>query len=86
MASKKYKEMQANRKDNVGSDKPKNQQLIQMLSFRVVPAYYKEIEKVADKKNVTVSKLIRGYIKDGMKKDQELTSKEEKSFKDSNMF
>lgn len=86
MASKKYKEMQNNRKDNVGSDKPKNQQLIQMLSFRVVPAYYKEIEKVADKKNVTVSKLIRGYIKDGMKKDQELTSKEEKSFKDSNMF
>ena len=86
MASKKYKEMQANRKDNVGSDKPKNQQLIQMLSFRVVPAYYKEIEKVADKKNVTVSKLIRSYIKDGMKKDQELSSKEEKSFTDSNMF
>jgi hypothetical protein len=86
MASKKYKEMQANRKDNVGSDKPKNQQLIQMLSFRVVPAYYKEIEKVADKKNVTVSKLIRSYIKDGMKQDQELTSKEEKSFTDSNMF
>ena len=71
MASKKYKEMQANRKDNVGSDKPKHQQLIQMLSFRVVPAYYKEIEKVADKKNVTVSKLIRSYIKDGMKKDEE---------------
>ena len=86
MASKKYKEMQANRKDHVGSDKPKNQQLIQMLSFRVVPAYYKEIEKVADKKNVTVSKLIRGYIKDGMKKDQELSSSEEKNFKDSNMF
>ena len=86
MASKKYKEMQTNRKDNIGSDKPKNQQLIQMLSFRVVPAYYKEIEKVADKKNVTVSKLIRGYIKDGMKKDQELSSKEEKSFTDSNMF
>ena len=57
MASKKYKEMQANRKDHVGSDMPKHKQLIQMLSFRVVPAYYKEIEKVADKKDMTVSEL-----------------------------
>ena len=72
MASKKYKEMQANRKDNVGSDKPKNQQLIQMLSFRIVPAYFKEIEKVADRKQMTVSKLIRTYIKEGMKRDGEI--------------
>ena len=42
-----------------------------MLSFRIVPAYFKEIEKVADKKNVTVSKLIRSYIKDGMKRDKD---------------
>lgn len=81
MASKKYKEMQANRKDNVGSDKPKNQQLIQMLSFRIVPAYFKEIEKVADRKQMTVSKLIRTYIKEGMKRDGELTDKEDREFK-----
>jgi predicted DNA-binding ribbon-helix-helix protein len=52
-----------------------------MLSFRVVPAYYKEIEKVADKKNITVSKLIRSYIKEGMRKDKELTSSEDKEFR-----
>ena len=51
-----------------------------MLTFRVVPAYYKEIEKVANHKDMTVSKLIRTYIKEGMKKDGELTDREEKSF------
>jgi predicted DNA-binding ribbon-helix-helix protein len=51
-----------------------------MLSFRVVPAYFKEIEKVADKKDVTVSKLIRGYIKEGMKRDKELSDQEYKDF------
>lgn len=81
MASKKYKEMQANHKDNVGSDMPKHKQLIQMLSFRVVPAYYKEIEKVADKKEMTVSKLIRSYIKEGMRRDKELSSSEDKEFR-----
>ena len=50
MASKKSK----NQKPKT-SEKPKNQQLIQMLSFRIVPAYFKEIEKVADKKSMTVS-------------------------------
>ena len=80
MASKKYQEMQKNRKDNIGSDKPKHKQLIQMLSFRVVPAYFKEIEKVADKKDVTVYKLIRGYIKEGMKRDKELSDQEYKDF------
>lgn len=62
------------------TDMPKHKQLIQMLSFRVVPAYFKEIEKVANHKNMTVSKLIRNYIKEGMKRDGELTSKEEKEF------
>jgi hypothetical protein len=81
MASKKYKEMQSNRKDYAGSDMPKHKQLIQMLSFRVVPAYYKEIEKVANKKEMTVSKLIRSYIKDGMKRDKELTSAEDRDFR-----
>lgn len=80
MASNKYKEMQSDPSDNVGSDKPKHKQLIQMLSFRVVPAYYKEIEKVANHKKVTVSKLIRSYIKEGMKRDGELSSKEDKEF------
>lgn len=81
MATKKYKEMQANRKDHVGSSMPKYKQLIQMLSFRVVPAYYKEIEKVADKKKMTVSKLIRSYIKDGMKRDKELSKAEDSAFR-----
>jgi hypothetical protein len=80
MASNKYKEMESNKSDNVGSDKPKHKQLIQMLSFRVVPAYFKEIEKVANEKGVTTSKLIRTYIKEGMKRDGELTDKEEKDF------
>ena len=80
MASKTYIK---NKEDGVKhtSDMPKHKQLIQMLSFRVVPAYYKEIEKVADKKKVTVSKLIRSYIKEGMKRDKELTSSEERDFR-----
>lgn len=81
MASNKYKEMQADHKGNTGSDMPKHKQLIQMLSFRVVPAYYKEIEKVANKKKVTVSKLIRSYIKDGMKRDKEITNAEDNEFR-----
>jgi hypothetical protein len=79
MASKKYKEMQDSG-EKPHSDQPKHKQLIKMLTFRVVPAYYKEIEKVANHKDMTVSKLIRTYIKDGMKKDGELTDKEEKDF------
>lgn len=77
MASKKSEEDKL--KGPQGSDKPKNQQLIQMLSFRIVPAYFKEIEKVADKKSMTVSKLIRTYIKDGMKRDKDFSG-DEKGF------
>lgn len=62
------------------SDQPKHKQFIKMLTFRVVPAYYKEIDKVAKHKNMSVSKLIRTYIKEGMKKDGELTDREEKEF------
>jgi len=62
------------------SDKPKHKQLIKMLTFRVVPAYYKEIEKVASHKKIDVSKLIRTYIKEGMKRDGEITDREEKEF------
>lgn len=62
------------------SEKPKHKQLIKMLTFRVVPAYYKEIEKVADHKNMTVSTLIRTYIKEGMKRDGELSASEDKEF------
>ena len=79
MASKKYKEMQSSG-EKPHSDQPKHKQLIIMLTFRVVPAYYKEIEKVANHKDMTVSKLIRTYIKEGMKRDGELTDKEEKDF------
>ena len=63
------------------TDVPKHKQLIQMLSFRVVPAYYKEIEKVAGHKKMTVSKLIRSYIKEGMKRDKELSGSEDKDFR-----
>jgi hypothetical protein len=79
MASKKYQEMQASG-EKPHSEQPKHKQLIKMLTFRVVPAYYKEIEKVANHKEMTVSKLIRTYIKDGMKKDGELTDREVKDF------
>ena len=65
---------------HAGSEMPKHKQLIQMLSFRVVPAYYKEIEKVATHKNMSVSKLIRTYIKEGMKRDGELSAAEDKEF------
>lgn len=51
---------------------PKHQQLIRMLSFRIVPVYYKKIEKVADDQDTTVSSLIRRYIKEGMIKDLEM--------------
>lgn len=79
MASDAYKDLEKSGK--AGSEMPKHKQLIQMLSFRVVPAYYKEIEKVANHKKVTVSKLIRAYIKEGMKRDKEITSQEEKDFR-----
>jgi len=54
------------------SDQPKYRQLVRMLSFRIVPAYYKKIEHVANDQNTTVSALIRKYIKDGMVKDLEM--------------
>ena len=79
MASKKYQEMQASG-ETAKTDQPKHKQLIKMLTFRVVPAYYKEIEKVANHQDKTVSKLIRTYIKDGMRRDGELTNKEDKDF------
>lgn len=62
-------------------DVPKSKQLVQMLSFRVVPAYFREIEKVANKKSVSVSKLIRTYIKEGMKRDNEISGKENSDFR-----
>ena len=80
MASKEYEKSQEN-KGTVTSDMPKHRQLIKMLSFRIVPAYYKEIEKVANHKKMTVSKLIRSYIKEGMKRDKELTRSEENNFR-----
>jgi predicted DNA-binding ribbon-helix-helix protein len=54
------------------SDMPKYRQLIHMLSFRIVPAYFKKIEGVAEDQNTTVSALIRRYIKEGMVKDLEM--------------
>lgn len=80
MASDKYKEKKASG-DVEKSPMPKHKQLIQMLSFRVVPAYFKEIEKVANHKKMTVSKLIRSYIKEGMKRDKEITGSEEQEYR-----
>ena len=80
MATKKSKEVEKNREDFIGSDKPKHKQFIKMLTFRVVPAYYQEIEKVADNKGMTVSKLIRGYIKEGMLRDKEISNQEGNEF------
>jgi len=57
------------------TSKPKHNQFIKMLTFRVVPAYYREIEKVAKHKKSSVSKLIRTYIKEGMIRDKEISSK-----------
>ena len=79
MASKKYQEMQASG-ETAKTNQPKHKQLIKMLTFRVVPAYYKEIEKVANHQDKTVSKLIRTYIKEGMRRDGELTNKDDKDF------
>jgi hypothetical protein len=54
------------------SEEPKSRQLVRMLSFRIVPTYYKKIEHVADDQQTTVSALIRKYIKEGMVKDLEM--------------
>lgn len=74
MASDYYKNMQAGNKEDEGEKKPKHKSLIKMLTFRVVPAYYKEIEKVANRKKMSVSKVIRTYILEGMKRDKQISS------------
>jgi hypothetical protein len=76
MDIKKLDETGKKENNNFGSDKPKHKQFIKMLTFRVVPAYYQEIDKVAKHKGETVSKLIRGYIKEGMLRDKEISSQE----------
>lgn len=69
MASEKSKE----KSEHPGkSDQPKYRQLIRMLSFRIVPTYYKKIENVANDQGTTVSALIRKYIKEGMIRDLEM--------------
>lgn len=80
MENENIKKNTENLKEVEASSQPKHKQLIHMMTFRVVPAYFKEIEKVAHHKKMSVSKLIRTYIKEGMKRDGELTSKEEKQF------
>jgi hypothetical protein len=69
MASEKSKEKESHPGH---SDEPKHRQLIRMLSFRIVPVYYKKIERVANGQNTTVSGLIRKYIKEGMIRDLEM--------------
>jgi len=70
MATKKSKTKEAHPGK---STEPKYRQLIRMLSFRIVPMYYKKIEQVADTQKTTVSALIRRYIKEGMTRDLELS-------------
>lgn len=77
MATKKSKEKESHPGK---SDQPKYRQLVRMLSFRIVPAYYKKIEKVADGQQTTVSALIRKYIKEGMIRDLEM-SKDDPEFR-----
>lgn len=67
--------------EDKAKETPKSKQMVQMLSFRVVPAYFKEIEKVATKKKMSVSKLIRTYIKEGMKRDNVIDSGGDKEFR-----
>ena len=50
MDIKKLDETGKKENNNFGSDKPKHKQFIKMLTFRVVPAYYQEIDKVAKHK------------------------------------
>jgi len=69
MASEKSKTKEAHPEK---SEQPKYRQLVRMLSFRIVPMYYKKIEKVANSQKTTVSALIRRYIKEGMMRDLEL--------------
>ena len=65
--------MADSKKSPIGkSDQPKHKQLIKMLSFRVVPAYFKKIEDAAKDRNEEVSSMIRRYIKEGMIRDKEL--------------
>lgn len=78
MASKEFNETKT---DSSSTEMPKHKQLIRMLSFRVVPAYFKEIEKVAGHKKMTVSKLIRSYIKEGMKRDKEISGSQDTNFR-----
>lgn len=63
------------------SEMPKYRQLVRMLSFRIVPIYFKKIEAVADDQNTTVSALIRRYIKEGMIKDLELNGQKAQDFR-----
>ena len=79
MATKKSQEKSSHPGE---SDQPKHKQLVRMLSFRIVPAYYKKIEIVADKHETTVSALIRRYIKEGMTRDLESdVSKDDTEFR-----
>ncbi len=68
----------AEKKSPIGhSDQPKHRQLIKMLSFRIVPAYFDKIEEAAKENGLEVSALIRKYIKEGLIRDHELKSSED---------
>ncbi len=70
------------KKDSSATDNiPKSKQLLEMVSFRIVPAFFREIERVAKRKKVTISKLVRTYIKDGLKRDGEVDNEENKNFR-----
>lgn len=76
-----YQDMEEEMDVYEDGEQPKHRQLVKMLTFRIVPAYFKEIKKVAKHKKVSISKLIRGYIKEGMVRDGELTKAQQTQFK-----
>ncbi len=55
---------------------PKSKQLVQMLSFRVVPAYFREIEKVFESFSKEFSTNISESIKETVKDVNEKTFKQ----------
>ena len=81
METNQFNEVEKNEIGSSADTIPKAKQLVRMLSFRVVPAYFREIEKVAKKKKMTVSKLIRTYIKEGMKREKQFGGKDDVEFR-----
>ena len=62
MATKKSQEKSSHPGE---SDQPKHKQLVRMLSFRIVPAYYKKIERWLTNTKLPFLHLLGGTSKKG---------------------